>query len=586
MRDERVTRRQDRSNARHEVKNHVRELPVTGARISGRQDPYLQPDRSTPAADYAAQVAEHNRQVADWLRARGGQQAAAAQPSPPAPARRRAIPMAAVPLVAILAVQAALSLRLVWSNTAFEDEALYLWAGHLEIAHWLHGTPIPLFPTYFSGAPVIYPVIGAVADSLGGLAGARILSLSFMLGATGLLWAVISRLYGRTAAFFPVGLWAMLGPTIRLGAFATFDAMALFLVALATWCATGGRRRRDATSWMIAAGCVLALANATKYASALFDPVVIAVAILTGHPPGGKAAWRRGALLGACTTVLIAVLLEIGRGWYLTGISQTTLARPHNGTTALAVLLSSWDWIGAIVVAGLIAVTICLASGESVPARLLVIVLACAALLVPAEQARIHTYTSLSKHVDFGAWFGAVAVGYAAERLAGWARSRQAGISVATALAGLLVPVAVAGAFQARGFYSWPDSSRLVVTLRGLVSPQDRILADNSPTLEYYLPGVSWRQWSNVYGITLPSGRRVPEDSDSLAPYRRALAEHYFRFVILAFTDKPELDSRIEAYLRRDPSYQFLGSVPSGPGGSRGRYLIWAYGRPGHGGRG
>jgi hypothetical protein len=542
-------------------------------------------DQSSLAPDDAAQVAEHNRQVAGWLLA-SGDQPAAAEPPPPVPASRRAIWMTAVPLAVILAVQAALSLRLNWSNTAFEDEALYLWAGHLEIAHWLHGTPIPLFPTYFSGAPVIYPVIGAGADSLGGLAGARILSLCFMLGATGLLWAVISRLYGRAAAFFPVGLWALLGPTVRLGAFATFDAMALFLVALATWCAIAGRGRRDATSWMIAAGGLLALANATKYASALFDPVVIAVAVLAGYPrPGGKAAWRRGALLGACMTVLIIVLLETGRGWYLTGVSQTTLVRPHSGTAAGAVLLSSWDWIGAVVVAALIAVIACLARSETVPARLLVIALAGAALLVPAEQARIHTYTSLSKHVDFGAWFAAVAVGYGAERLARWARSRRAWIPAAAALAGLLVPVAVAGAFQARGLYSWPNAARLVPELRRLVSPQDRILADNSPTLEYYLPGVSWRQWSNVYGISLPSGRRVPERSDSLAPYRRALAEHYFRFVILAATDKPALDSSIEAYLRRDPGYRLLRPVPFGQAGSHGRYLIWEYvpvGRGGH----
>ncbi len=95
-------------------------------------------------------------------------------------------------LLAILTIQAALSLRLVRSNSAFTDEALYLWAGHLEWAHWLHGTPIPPFPTYFSGAPVIYPPIAAIADSLGGLAAARILSLCFMLGATALLWATTS----------------------------------------------------------------------------------------------------------------------------------------------------------------------------------------------------------------------------------------------------------------------------------------------------------------------------------------------------------------------------------------------------------
>ena len=66
------------------------------------------------------------------------------------------------PLLAILAVQAALSLRLVRADTAFEDEATYLWAGHLEWAHVLHGTPLPQFPSYFSGAPVLYPPIGAL----------------------------------------------------------------------------------------------------------------------------------------------------------------------------------------------------------------------------------------------------------------------------------------------------------------------------------------------------------------------------------------------------------------------------------------
>jgi len=544
--------------------------------------PALRRDSSAQAADYAAGAADHNRQVADWLLSRTDQPPAA-QPRPSALARGRAISATAIPLAAILAVQAALSLRLMWSNTANEDEALYLWAGHLEIAHWLHGTQIPLFPTYFSGAPVIYPVIGAVADSLGGLAAARILSLAFMLGATWLLWAVTSRLYGRTAAYTAAALWAVLGPTIRLGAFATYDAMALFLVALATWCATAGRGRRDATSWMIAAGCVLALANATKYASALFDPVVIAVAILTGYPPGGKAAWRRGALVFSCTTVLVMVLLEAGRGWYLTGVSQTTLTRPSSSTVALVILLSSWDWIGVILVGGLIAVAIGLVSSEGVPARLLVILLASAALLVPAEQARIHTYTALSKHVDFGAWFAAVAVGYGAERLARWARPRLGWVTLAAGLTGLLVPVAAAGAAQARGFYSWPNSSRLVVTLRGLVSPQDRILVDNAPPLEYYLPGISWRQWSSVYGITLPSGRRVAEHTNSLAPYRRALAAHYFQFVILDFTEKPELDSRIEAYLRQDSGYRFLCSVPTGLAGSGGRYVVWAYVRPGDG---
>ena len=139
------------------------------------------------------------------------------------------------PLLAVLLVQAALSARLLWSNTAFQDEALYLRAGHLEWARWLHRAPIPDFPAYFSGAPVVYPPLGALADSVGGLAAARILSLCFMLGVTTLLWGTAARLYGQRAALLATALFATLAGTQFLGAFATYDAMALFLLALAAW---------------------------------------------------------------------------------------------------------------------------------------------------------------------------------------------------------------------------------------------------------------------------------------------------------------------------------------------------------------
>ncbi|MGA3153258.1 MAG: glycosyltransferase family 39 protein, partial [Streptosporangiaceae bacterium] len=195
------------------------------------------------------------------------------------------------PLIAVLAVQAGLSLRLVHSDTAFQDEALYLWAGHLQWAHWLHGTPLPPFPSYFSGAPVLYPPLGALADSIGGLGGARVLSLLFMLGTTAFLWTITGRLFGQRAAFFAAGLFAVLGPTLHLGAFATFDAMSLFLIALATWCVVRAGDQRDATGWMVASGVALALANAASYSSAVFDPVVLLLAFLVAYPrPGGKSA--------------------------------------------------------------------------------------------------------------------------------------------------------------------------------------------------------------------------------------------------------------------------------------------------------
>ena len=74
--------------------------------------------------------------------------------------------------------------------------------------------------------------------------------------------------------------------------------MSLFLVALAAWFVVRAGDRQDATGWMIAAGAALALANATSYPSALFDPVVILLALLTAFPkPGGKLAAARALTL-------------------------------------------------------------------------------------------------------------------------------------------------------------------------------------------------------------------------------------------------------------------------------------------------
>ena len=68
----------------------------------------------------------------------------------------------------------------------------------------------------------------------------------------------------------------------------------MLLVALAAWCVVRAGHRREGTGWMVAAGVALAVANAAAYASALFDLVVLALALLTalpsraaGWPPGG-----------------------------------------------------------------------------------------------------------------------------------------------------------------------------------------------------------------------------------------------------------------------------------------------------------
>jgi Dolichyl-phosphate-mannose-protein mannosyltransferase len=494
---------------------------------------------------------------------------------------RRPYPAAAL-LPLILIVQACLSLHLVWSNTAFTDEALYLRSGHLEIEHWLFGTPIPAFPTYFSGSPVIYPPLGALADSIGGLAGARILSLVFMLVASSLLWATTNRLLGGRAAFFATALFAVLGPTIRLGAFATYDAMSLCLIALAAWCAVRAGEHRRASGWLAGAALALALANAAKYASGLFDPVVIGILIFqAAQLSTWKHALARGMTLAGYAVGLLIFVLALGGSEYITGIKQTTLTRAISTSPASLVFNSAWQLTAVVVVMAALGAVLVLLDSQPQSRRLLLIFLASAALLVPLEQARIHTMTSLTKHVDFGAWFAAVAAGYAVEVIIRWAHFRILRWVVTAVCLTLLAPAALLGLAQAQAiFRTWPNSAALMAKLRHLLPDTSGPILDDydRAVAEYYLPreGAEWYRWSNNSSLRLLDGKSISVpvgDTLSSRLYANRIRAGYFSVVILGFSTAAALDYQILPTLVANQHYHLVAKVPYGGHESK----IWEY---------
>jgi Dolichyl-phosphate-mannose-protein mannosyltransferase len=496
------------------------------------------------------------------------------------------------PLLAVLAVQAVLSLRLVRADTAFQDEALYLWAGHLEWAHVLHRTPLPQFPAYFSGAPIIYPPLGALADSVGGLAAARILSLAFMLGATVMLWHTADRLCGRRAAFFAAALFAALGPTVHLGAFATYDAMSLFLVALAAWFVVRAGEQQDVTNWMFAAGAALALANATAYSSVLFDPVVLLLTLVAAFPkPGGRLAAARPLILLAFVAVLLIPALLIGGSRYIHGVEQTTLVRVNGTSSPLSVLTDSWSSTGIIAAAAVCGAVFSWVTRPGRAQTWLLTLLTGAALLVPVEQAILHTTDSLNKHVDLGAWFAAIAAGYAVDKLIATAPAgTMRVVSCGACVIALSFPVCF-GAGQSLVFSTaWPDSSSFIAILGPLVDHSTgRLLVEDPSIAEYYLPaGSQWKRWSSTRNIVLPSGAPTGGPSDTAGivgpgnagTFAMYIAEGYFSLVALNFADTTSLDHSLAADLHRNRHYHLIEVVPYGPGPSDtalGTYVIWRY---------
>jgi hypothetical protein len=499
------------------------------------------------------------------------------------------------PLAVVLAIQAALSLRLVWSATAFLDEGEYLTVGRLELAHFLHHAPMPDVATYLSGAPVVYPPLAAIADDIGGLAGARLLSLVFMLITTTALHGVTRRLLSsRPAAFYAAALFAWLGSAEFLGAFATYDAMALMLLAVATWL---GVRAIDADyglryALLCAGGLSIALADAAKYASALFNPVVLAVVLLAAwRADGRRAALDAGGAMLLAAAVPLTVGYDLGGSSYGAGITSTTLTRTEGTDSVRAVLDLSAHATGIIAVLAVLGAMVITIRRPGWATVLLAWTLAGAEFLAPAEQARIHTLTSLFKHVGYGAWFACVIGGYLLAELPGllarlsrMARAAGAGARPRWALlTGTAVAVAVvlmAGAFDIRvanGQYGdWADSRPMIAELSKLVRPSGYYLVEDPSVVTYYLG--SKTQFSHVdstytsFNYTDPQTHKV---MFSYAGFADSIRHGYFNDIVLAFGDTFGQDQAIMQDMATDHNYRLIDSIKYRTSYGSSHYEIW-----------
>ena len=227
-----------------------------------------------------------------------------------------------------------------------------------------------------------------------------------------------------------------------------------------------------------------------------------------------------------------------------------------------AVLRSAYIWTSLILLLAVLGAVLAVrAKGRG---KLLPAVLTAAAVLAPAGQARLHTTVGLQKHVVFGAWFAAIAAGYAMARLSrvdpgyGWAAVMALPIAASTLFGSL---------GQAAGLYGvWPNAADAVRVLGSAVrSHPGHYLAEDYDVEAYYLRAeVPWPRWSNTYYFRyqgLPSG----------APsYAAAISHHYFSLVILDFGDTAATDMQITADMRRAGGYHVLARA--------GQFTIWASG--------
>lgn len=327
------------------------------------------------------------------------------------------------PLTAILTAQAVLTLPWLWRTAPFTDEALYLLAGNREWAHWLHHARSPDYASWFSGSPVLYPPLGAAADSAGGLVGARCLSLLLMLGATTMVYLASSRLFDRQAAFFAAGMFSVSGLVIHNGAFATYNPLALFLLALSAWAATLVRDGKPVPM----AACIgaLVMSNAAKYATLAWDPIVAGIVVIHSYERGTAKALSRGIALVASVVALESILLVAAGAQYVSGLEVTTIFRTVQGNfgSPAAVLWRAFAMTGVFVLPAILGMILSIRK-HVLTVTFMLSSLTIAAFIAPLDQARIHELSSLDKNMSFGLPFVAIAAGYAVSECIAWAERR------------------------------------------------------------------------------------------------------------------------------------------------------------------
>ena len=360
------------------------------------------------------------------------------------------------------------------------------------------------------GSPIIYPPLGALADSAGGLASARILSLAFMLGTTALLYLTSSRLLGRSGAVVAAALWALSEPALRL-AFATFDPLSVFLTALSAWLIVQAGYRRRSGAIVVAAAAALALANVTAYSGIVIDPIVIAFAFLVWlSRMRARSALLRTACFAACSAVLFGLLMTASRSW--AGIMFTVIHRSatdHQSTQL--VLKDIWAYSGLIIVLAVIG-TFTAVSTERRQRAALLALLGCAVLVVPAAQLHERTAWSLDKHLAYGIWFAAIAAGYAAGQLIRWLPGISPRLTVICCVVALTYPAANGWKAAWQVYNSWPNAHSFITKFAPAVA-QSRgyiYVPDQWRVAAYYVPqGREWTRWTAALPLDPVS---VPED--------------------------------------------------------------------------
>lgn len=480
------------------------------------------------------------------------------------------------PLALILAMQAVACLTTL-HNTAFQDEGLYLYAGRQIIHHWLGGpAPLDHYAFYFSGYPAVYPVIGGFLDMISGLELARDFSLGCMLGVTSIVYSTTRGLFGQGAAVFAAAMYASVGSVLFLGRLATFDALCLLLIALATFVALRSVNSRG--PWLaLAVGPLLILAILAKYAALLFVPPVLSLLVLRGLLVVG---WWRAAIRLALALVALAVsaiiAYELVDKAAFHAIAGSTTNRVAVLQEPRLQLFTHVLYMGGVIYlfAGL---GVLLTLRHTRRLSVVAVALSVSSWLAPAYHIYKQEAISLDKHIAFAMFFAAPLAGYALAWISGLSSRVSFDTYRGYWAAGVAVILAVfaLGLRQSKTLYDWANTSNLSLALHSaLRAGGGRILAEDVEVARYDARDITdqW-QWNGLMFFYYVNSHHQALLGDPAVA--RAIKDRYFAFVELSFNSYPAEADFAAQQMIATRNYDLVAVIPFRNSFGRGHFFLF-----------
>ncbi len=474
----------------------------------------------------------------------------------------------------VLAFQAVVAWVLL-QNTAFQDEALYVYAGQQILEHWFGGLPLlDNYSYYFSGNPYIYPLIAGALNMAGGIQLVRAFSVLCMLIVTSCAYYVTKKLFNQPSAIFAAIFLVCQGPILFLSRLATYDPLCICLLAIAMALAvkTGYTRR---PWWALMVGPFLVLAFGAKYAALLFIPSILAMLILCTLLKRGWASMLiRGFLCGVSLVVSAVIATYVIIHFdpdMLHALAATTTSRVvEQGTPRLTLVLHIVQMIGLAY--GVALVSLFFARKRQL---FIIFLLLGSTLLVPAYHVYKYELISLDKHLGFSMFFAAPAAGYALASLSGFRHKFSSGrywlSGVAICLALLFV-----GAQEAYDMYTaWPDTTKLAYMLNTQVrSGNGHYLMEQYEVSRYNLRDNTYNwQWIGLdfFQYTDKQGRYYIGDD----AYAKAINDGYFDIIQLNYGFDHATALSITDDINQSKKYELVAKIPFHDVYGTGYFSVW-----------